>query len=252
MKCNHIKSVQLNLSTNLVTYFVLELSGQDQEETMRHLIESLRNFADGAFVIDESMRIVYCNKVAEAILGFDNQDIVGQFCYQLLHGYDDGMHLVCKARCQVARMALNSKPVPNYDIQITTNYGIKRWLNMSVLTYRTGNTNEKKVIVHLFHDLNHKKVNERILTQTIGMGSCDQDIPTKSRSEMGLHLKQLTPRERETLALLAKGHGTSEISDRLSISQNTARNHVQHILQKLQVHTRLEAVAYINKHDIPG
>ena len=219
---------------------------------MSQLFDALEDAADGAFVVDDKLRIAYWNKAAEAILGFDNQDIVGQFCHQLLRGYDDGMHLVCKAQCQVARMALNSKSVPNYDIQTTTNYGIKRWLNMSVLTYRTGKTNEKKVIVHLFYDLNHKKVNERILTQTIRMGSCDQDVPTKSRSDMGLHLKRLTPRERETLALLAKGHGTSEISDRLSISQNTARNHVQHILQKLQVHTRLEAVAYINKHDILG
>jgi PAS domain S-box-containing protein len=219
---------------------------------MSRLIEALKNSADGAFVIDESLRIVYCNKVAEAILGLDNQDIVGHFCYQLLRGHDDGMHLVCKARCQVARMALNSKPVPNYDIQITTNYGIKRWLNMSVLAYRTGDNNEKKVIVHLFHDLNHKKVNERILTQNIRMGNCNQDFPTKSETEMGPHLKRLTPREQETLALLAKGHSTGEIGERLSISQNTARNHVQHVLQKLQVHSRLEAVAYVFKHDIHG
>lgn len=219
---------------------------------MDRLFESLRNYADGAIVMSEDLCIVYCNQAAEKILGIDKQDVVGQFCYRLLRGCDDGRHLVCKAKCQVARMALNSKPVPNYDIQITTNYGIKRWLNMSVFTYRIGDTDGKKVIVHLFHDLNHKKVNERILTKIIRMENGYQDFPAKSNAEMAPHMKRLTPRERETLSLLAKGHSTGEIGDRLSISRNTARNHVQHILQKLQVHSRLEAVAYVLKHDIHG
>ncbi|MEJ2746212.1 MAG: LuxR C-terminal-related transcriptional regulator, partial [bacterium] len=60
----------------------------------------------------------------------------------------------------------------------------------------------------------------------------------------------LTPRELEILELLARGHGTSEISELLAISQNTVRNHIQHILQKLQVHTRLEAVTYAIKNGL--
>lgn len=219
---------------------------------MSRLFEALSNTADGAFVINEDLRIVFCNRAAEAILGFDNQDVVGQFCYRLIRGYDDGRHLVCKARCQLAKMALDSKPVPNHDLQITTNYGVKRWLNVSVFTYRMGDTNGKRVIVHLFHDLNHKKVNEKLLIQMIRMENCYQDVPTDFKNEIEPSLVKLTPRERETLTLLTKGHDTSEISARLSISQNTARNHVQHILQKFQVHTRLEAVVYAIQHDLIG
>jgi PAS domain S-box-containing protein len=216
---------------------------------MSRLFKALDNSADGAFIIDEDLRIIYCNKVAEAILGFDNKDIVGQFCYHLLQGYDDGRHLICKEQCRVAKMSLNSKPVPNYDIHITTNYGVKRWMNMSIFTYNMADTNNKKVIVHLFHDLNNKKVNDKLLTDIVRAFNHTREFPPKNGKETNPLLGTLTPREDEILALLVDGHGTQDIADLLSISLNTARNHIQRILQKFQVHTRLEAVAIAIKHD---
>ncbi|MEJ2599360.1 MAG: LuxR C-terminal-related transcriptional regulator [Anaerolineales bacterium] len=217
---------------------------------MSRLFEALRVAADGAFVIDEELRIVYWNKAAEAILGFTSEDVAGQFCYKLLHGYDEGRHLVCRARCQVAKSALMSKPVPNYDIHVKTKQEYKRWLNVSVFTYRMGDTNGKKTIVHLFHHLSHKEVDAKVLTQMVKLISRYQHIPPKNGTEMELRLEALTPRELEILELLARGHGTSEISELLAISQNTVRNHIQHILQKLQVHTRLEAVTYAIKNGL--
>ncbi|MBF8185112.1 response regulator transcription factor [Nonomuraea sp. K274] len=53
----------------------------------------------------------------------------------------------------------------------------------------------------------------------------------------------LTARERETLLLLAEGASTDEISERLGVARNTARNHVQHVLEKLGARSKLEAVA---------
>ncbi|KIF74572.1 transcriptional regulator [Streptomyces sp. 150FB] len=53
----------------------------------------------------------------------------------------------------------------------------------------------------------------------------------------------LTPRERETLGLLGDGLGTAEISRRLGVALNTARNHVQRVLEKLGARSQLEAVA---------
>ena len=87
---------------------------------MSPLFEALKNSADGAFVVDEESRILFWNESAEAILGFDGDDIAGQFCYQLLNGSDEGGRLICKERCQVVRMALQSEPIPNYDVRVTT------------------------------------------------------------------------------------------------------------------------------------
>lgn len=53
----------------------------------------------------------------------------------------------------------------------------------------------------------------------------------------------LTSREREVLELLADGVSTEVIAERLYVSVNTIRNHVQGILGKLCVHSRLEAVS---------
>lgn len=55
--------------------------------------------------------------------------------------------------------------------------------------------------------------------------------------------RQLTTREKEILRFLALGMGTSAIARELSISTATVRNHAQRILAKLQVHSRLAAVA---------
>ena len=56
--------------------------------------------------------------------------------------------------------------------------------------------------------------------------------------------RKLTGREVEVLAMLAAGNPTAEIASRLHISNLTARNHIQNILDKLEVHSKTEAVAF--------
>jgi DNA-binding NarL/FixJ family response regulator len=60
----------------------------------------------------------------------------------------------------------------------------------------------------------------------------------------------LTAREQETLVLLADGVGTTEISERLGVARNTARNHVQRVLEKLGARSKLEAVAIARREGL--
>ncbi|MBI4325135.1 MAG: response regulator transcription factor [Chloroflexi bacterium] len=55
-------------------------------------------------------------------------------------------------------------------------------------------------------------------------------------------LQSLTPREKEILASLAKGHSYKEIATDLGISGDTTRKHMARIYEKLQVHSRTEAI----------
>lgn len=55
---------------------------------------------------------------------------------------------------------------------------------------------------------------------------------------------ELTPRERDVLLLIAKGHGNAQIAERLSISEKTVRNHVSNIFDKLGVWTRAQAIVF--------
>ena len=57
----------------------------------------------------------------------------------------------------------------------------------------------------------------------------------------------LTSRELEVLKLVAKGMSNREIADELYISENTVKNHVRNILEKLHLHSRMEAVIYAVK-----
>ena len=64
-----------------------------------------------------------------------------------------------------------------------------------------------------------------------------QNKPTKDEQ-----LEQLTTREREVLDLLAKGMLYKEIADQLAVTHNTVHTLVRRIYEKLQVHTRREAI----------
>lgn len=55
---------------------------------------------------------------------------------------------------------------------------------------------------------------------------------------------RLTERELEVLKLVAKGMNNRDIGTELFISENTVKNHVRNILEKLHLHSRMEAVVY--------
>lgn len=72
-----------------------------------------------------------------------------------------------------------------------------------------------------------------------------------SLSQQGNRLAELlTGREREVLALLSRGATSQAIAGMLDIAPNTVRTHVQNILSKLQVHSRLEAVAFAARYGV--
>ncbi len=75
-----------------------------------------------------------------------------------------------------------------------------------------------------------------------GHGSANPDAALLAR--------QLTRREREVLALLSQGATSARIAEQLHIAPNTVRTHVQSILSKLQVHSRLQAAAFAIRNGI--
>ncbi len=74
----------------------------------------------------------------------------------------------------------------------------------------------------------------------------------RSRADTSDRFARLTQREHEILGMLAEGVRNDAIARLLSISVATVRTHTSNILAKLGVHSQLEAVALVDRHDDPS
>jgi DNA-binding NarL/FixJ family response regulator len=70
----------------------------------------------------------------------------------------------------------------------------------------------------------------------------------KQREEAIVKMVRLTQREREVLAILAEGGDNTTIAGKLVISPRTAKTHIQSVLSKLGLHSRLEAAAFVRRN----
>jgi two-component system NarL family response regulator len=70
------------------------------------------------------------------------------------------------------------------------------------------------------------------------------------RAEGGEGERRLTRRESEILGLLAQGLSNKQIAAQLVISQNTVKNHVRNILEKLRLRSRAEAAAFAVREEL--
>ncbi|MDP1821053.1 MAG: PAS domain S-box protein [Acidimicrobiales bacterium] len=78
-----------------------------------------------------------------------------------------------------------------------------------------------------------------------------QKVVTTIRNGPQAHRAQdLTAREREVLTCLSQGLSNQQAAVRLGVTQNTVRNHVQRVLYKLDVHSRLEAVVLATREGL--
>jgi len=76
----------------------------------------------------------------------------------------------------------------------------------------------------------------------LSIGIITKQLPTQVVSSI------LTEREREVLALVARGYTNKQIAKALYVAEKTARNHVSHILEKLELSRRSEAAAFAVEH----
>src|SRR5439155_20375191 len=64
------------------------------------------------------------------------------------------------------------------------------------------------------------------------------------QAQQKIHVLKLTDRELQVRKLVSQGMSNREVAEDLFISENTVKNHVRNILEKLHLHSRMEAVVY--------
>jgi DNA-binding CsgD family transcriptional regulator len=79
-----------------------------------------------------------------------------------------------------------------------------------------------------------------------------RDVSQRRRDQAAVHDRwsTLSNRERQVFALLAEGYDHRRIADELFLSPHTSRTHIQKLLAKLGVHSRVEAAALAIRYDL--
>jgi PAS domain S-box-containing protein len=209
----------------------------------REHLEAFERTEDGVFAVDEGERIVFWNDAAARILGFREAEVLGRKCYEVI-GQDDCAHGDCGPNCLVLQRARRGSTTESYDVMAKTASGSDRLLNVSIVILK-GKRARSTLAVHLFRDVSEARrsqleVQRSLLEASQAAGRADGEDPAG----------RLTPRESEALRLLATGLDNAKIADVMGISVTTVRNHIDHVLTKLGVHSKLEAVVFAARHRI--
>jgi PAS domain S-box-containing protein len=200
-----------------------------------NLDQALARTGDGAFVIAADGRIFLWNRAAEKILGYAAREVLGRPCCDLFVGRDGANNRLCYKGCHVMTLVKMGDPVQSFDMQTRTKAGRPIWLNISILVTQNGHGGP--VTIHLFRDVTATKELLNLVQERLAAPAA----PAETNGD-------LTRRELEILRLVATGANTKTAAERLHVSPATVRNHVQNILGKLGVHSRLQAVAYATTH----
>lgn len=193
--------------------------------------EVLRALADGnppAFATDQDDRIVFWNAGAARLLNRDPDEVIGRRAHRVFRERDLFAHG-------------------------------QRGMNVTLLMI-PGRRSHLFTVVHILQALDG--LSQSPATRPAAISSCSPS-PRPFAPALPLRLAvpdrpPLTCREREILELIATGLQNKEVARELHISSVTVRNHVQNILAKLDVHSKLEAVslayrrAWVRGPALPG
>ncbi len=195
-----------------------------------------------AFATDERGRIAIWNKGAQQMLGHPASQVLGKSCHDIICGQDVFGNRFCDRQCPLTFMVERGESVRHFELDIRAESGEIVPASFSIVVMPGPRARQYTLIHFLERVARRRDVDElirRILTE--------QHAPPVSRPAAGdapaPPSPMLTAREIQILRLLADGTSTQGIADSLFISVTTTRNHVQNILRKLDVHSKLEAVS---------
>ncbi len=195
------------------------------------------------FVMDARNRIIRWNKACESLVGLPARSVMGKPCHEVVKGRDGNDNEYCQQSCPAAHQAREdrARPVCPFVLNVQAADGSTRTVLSSLFSIPSYHP-ALATLVHILR--------ETTVSPTVSRTSSESREPLEPIVTDGGETVSFTAREREILRCLVEGLSTAAISLKLFISAVTVRNHVNSVLQKLDVHTRIAAVAFARQHNL--
>ena len=200
--------------------------------------------ADGpAIATDKKTHVVSWNVAALELLELAKGSLVGGTPLNtILQARNVFGNAIDFAQTPFSQMAMRGEPINGFEIAAKKTSGERVRLLISVVVVLGPKRNQYEVVYLLRPILRRRKADEvieRVLANPVnGRHALD-----RSDSEGSNGAPDLTRRQSEVLRLLAQGHNNEEIAGALFLSVFTVRSHIQSILEKMGVHSKVEAVS---------
>jgi len=193
---------------------------------------------EATVAVDDAGTVVAWNEAAERLLGRPASEAIGKACHEVMHGLTPAGAPLCGPNCAVVALCRQGSAPRRFEMIARRPDGTDVWLDVMTVTIE----DERPLAVHVLSESVSAKRLAGVAAEVARRLTAA--APERGADETALRQinESLTPREIEVLRLLAAGIGTGDIAQRLNLSRSTVRNHVQNILPKLRVHSRVEAV----------
>jgi DNA-binding CsgD family transcriptional regulator len=210
-------------------------------------LDRISRSGEAVFAIDSSDRVILWNKKCEQLLGRPARSVLGKRCDQVIGGRDENGNVYCYRNCPVAYQAreMPKEPVHRFQLSMLTGKGDRKKVEVSLFAIPSYHP-ALSTVVHVLRPAGAKpSALERGLTEHAEVREPLYPISTNSGETV-----TLTAREKEILRCLSEGFSTSAIAKKLFIAPVTVRNHIQNLLHKLDVHSKLAAVVFAYQHNL--
>ncbi len=205
-------------------------------DPLTELLDILGRTTDAMVAIDGDLRIIAWNDAATTLLGYTAAQALGRPCHEILCWRNRCGDAVCNASCPSASRGEPDELVETQEVLGRSASGETLWLSASSIVPPMELRDQCR-LVHLVREVALPPELERLIVERL-------EGWTPGTTVGSGHLDMLTTRERDVLHLLTEGLNGAAIAEELFLSAATVRNHIQHILTKLDVHSRTEAVAF--------
>jgi len=237
----------------------VDAKGSSPRQKNPDLLDLLASGEPPAFANDHNHRIIFWNKGAERMMERTAAQALGRLCHEVFCGKDPFGNRFCGETCAVDASMKHHEGMNRFEIT-SGDRSRSKTIGMTVIEIhdpRPGHFTAVHIMdqidekSRLARELNRlREMNGAVAHLTDGSIPVTLQLPHASPAQVSQAVEvdaavteQLSDRELDVLRAIASGQANKDIANSLHISVATTRNHVQHILKKLSVHSKLEAVA---------